>query len=52
MIRKENGKYNVYSETGDKHLGGPYNSEEEAQKRLKQIEFFKHFTKNDKKPNE
>lgn len=40
-IKHENGKWNVYSESG-KHMGGPYNSKEEAVKRLRQIEFFKH----------
>jgi hypothetical protein len=25
-----------------KHLGGPYETREEAEKRLRQVEFFKH----------
>uniref|UniRef100_A0A6H1ZLT1 SPOR domain-containing protein n=1 Tax=viral metagenome TaxID=1070528 RepID=A0A6H1ZLT1_9ZZZZ len=41
MIRKEKGKWHVYSESGG-HLGGPYNSREQAEKRLRQIEYFKH----------
>jgi hypothetical protein len=41
MIKKEDGKFHVYSETGDKHLGGPYATKEEAEHRLKQIEWFK-----------
>lgn len=41
MIRKIKGKYVVLSEkTGRKF--GTYNTREEAEKRLKQIEFFKH----------
>jgi len=35
-----NGKYRVFSETG-KNMG-TYNSKEQAKKRLRQIEFFKH----------
>lgn len=41
MIVKENGKYYVKSESGDKNLGGPYNTREEAVKRLQQVEYFK-----------
>jgi hypothetical protein len=41
MIKKSNGKYNVFSEDGKTHLGGPYDSEEEAQKRLREVEWFK-----------
>lgn len=41
MIRKVKGGYIVVSHTGKK-LGGPYKSKEAANKRLKQIEFFKH----------
>ncbi|MBI2628614.1 hypothetical protein HYW74_00850 [Candidatus Pacearchaeota archaeon] len=41
MIKKINGKYVVLSEkTGRKF--GSYNTKQEAEKRLKQIEFFKH----------
>lgn len=41
MIRKEKGEYCVYSEDGKKKLGGPYKTEEQAKKRLGEIEFFK-----------
>lgn len=40
MIRKINGKYVVLSEKGRKM--GTYDTEEEAKKRLQQIEYFKH----------
>jgi len=41
MIKKIKGKYVVLSEkTGRKF--GTYNTKKEAQKRLRQIEFFKH----------
>lgn len=42
MIVKRDGKYHVMSEDGSKHLGGPYASEDEAQQRLRQVEYFKH----------
>jgi hypothetical protein len=41
MIRKVKGGYKVLSEKG-KNLGGPYKTREEAAKRLKQVEYFKH----------
>jgi hypothetical protein len=41
MIRKVKGGYRVLSEKG-KNLGGPYKTREEAAKRLKQVEYFKH----------
>jgi len=41
MIVKENGKYHVKSEDGSKNLGGPYASKEQAEKRLKVVEYFK-----------
>ena len=41
MIRKVKTGYKVLSENG-KSLGGPYKTKEEAQKRLRQVEFFKH----------
>lgn len=41
MIVKSGDKYKVKSEEG-KNLGGPYDSEEEAKKRLQQVEYFKH----------
>lgn len=42
MIRKESNGYNVYSEDGSKHLGGPYKSKSKAEERLRQVEYFKH----------
>ena len=44
MIVKKDGKYYVKSEKG-KNLGGPYDSKKEAEKRLKQVEYFKHIKK-------
>jgi hypothetical protein len=41
MIRKVKGGYQVLSEQG-KNLGGPYKTKAEAEKRLRQVEFFKH----------
>jgi hypothetical protein len=41
MIRKVKEGYKVLSEKG-KNLGGPYKTKEEAEKRLRQVEFFKH----------
>jgi hypothetical protein len=41
MIKKVKGGYKVTSEKG-KNLGGPYKTREEAAKRLRQVEFFKH----------
>jgi hypothetical protein len=41
MIVKVKEGYQVLSEKG-KNLGGPYKTLEEANKRLKQVEFFKH----------
>ncbi|MCX8194458.1 MAG: hypothetical protein N3G19_03845 [Candidatus Pacearchaeota archaeon] len=40
-IKKESDGYYVYSESG-KNLGGPYKTKEEAEKRLRQVEYFKH----------
>ncbi len=42
MIIKVKGGYKVVSENGKKNLGGPYKTKEEAQKRLRQVEYFKH----------
>jgi len=42
MIKKVKGGYQVVSESGKKNLGGPYKTKEEAQKRLRQGEYFKH----------
>ena len=41
MIKKVKGGYKVLSSKG-KNLGGPYKTLEEAKKRLRQVEFFKH----------
>jgi hypothetical protein len=41
MIKKVKGGYKVLSEKTGKNLGGPYKSREEAEKRLRQVEFFK-----------
>ena len=41
MIKEENGKYYVYSEEG-KRLSSGYPSKSQAEKRLGQIEYFKH----------
>ena len=41
MIVKRKGKWYVVSEAG-KNLGGPYDSRDEAKKRLRQVEWFKH----------
>jgi hypothetical protein len=40
MIKKVKGGYQVLSEKG-KTLGGPYKTKAEAEKRLRQVEFFK-----------
>ena len=42
MIKKVAGGYRVLSEKTGKNLGGPYKTKKEAEKRLKQVEFFKH----------
>jgi hypothetical protein len=42
MIRKTSGRYKVLSEKTGKSLGGHYKTRAEAQKRLRQMEFFKH----------
>ena len=44
MITKNSKGYFVKSEKG-KNLGGPYKTKEEAQKRLRQVEYFKHRNK-------
>ncbi len=40
-IKNEDGKYFVYDHTGKKKLAGPYDSHKDAEKRLKEIEWFK-----------
>ncbi len=42
MITKRKDGYHVISEKNKKNLGGPYKTREEALKRLRQVEFFKH----------
>lgn len=41
MIKKVKGGYQVLSSKG-RNMGGPYKTLEEAKKRLRQVEFFKH----------
>jgi hypothetical protein len=41
MIKKVKGGYKVLSSKG-RNMGGPYKTREEALKRLRQVEFFKH----------
>ena len=41
MIKKVKAGYKVVSSKG-RNLGGPYKTLEEAKKRLRQVEFFKH----------
>jgi hypothetical protein len=50
MIRKEKGGFRVRSESG-KNLGGPYKSKEQAEKRLAQVEHFKHMNKGEEITN-
>jgi len=45
MIKKIKGKYVVLSETTGRKFG-TYKTKKEAEKRLKQIEFFKHLKGN------
>ena len=42
MITKRKAGYFVLSEKTRRNLGGPYQTREEAVKRLGQVEFFKH----------
>jgi hypothetical protein len=42
MIIKFPDGYYVVSESTEKNLGGPYKMHEEAEKRLRQVEYFKH----------
>ena len=41
MVKKTSSGYKVVSEKG-KNLGGPYKSKSEAEKRLREVEYFKH----------
>lgn len=45
MIRKVKGGYVIYSETTGKRLSKVYPTKQEAEKRLRQIEYFKHKAK-------
>jgi len=42
MIVKRKAGYYVLSEKTRRNLGGPYETREEAEKRLRQVEYFKH----------
>ena len=42
MIKKRAGLYYVYNHTGKKKLSKGYSKKEDALKRLRQIEYFKH----------
>jgi len=41
MIKKMKGGFQVLSHKG-RNMGGPYKTLDEAKKRLRQVEFFKH----------
>lgn len=41
MIKKIAGGYKVVSSDSKKNLGGPYKTKKQAEKRLRQVEFFK-----------
>jgi hypothetical protein len=41
MIKKTSGGYKVLSEKTGKSLGGPYKTKAQAERRLRQVEFFK-----------
>jgi 2'-5' RNA ligase len=42
VIRKEDGKFYLYSRDGSKKLGGPYDTRYEAEERERQVQYFKH----------
>lgn len=42
MIKKVKGGYKVLSEKTHQNLGRPYKTKAQAEKRLRQVEFFKH----------
>ena len=44
MIKKIGNGYKIYSKEG-KNLGGPYATRAEAEKRLREVEYFKHVKK-------
>jgi len=41
IVKRKDGYY-VLSEKTKRNLGGPYQKREEAKKRLRQVEYFKH----------
>ena len=41
IVKREDGYY-VLSKKTEKNLGGPYKTRAKAEKRLRQVEFFKH----------
>ncbi len=45
MIVKKKDGYHVLSKKTHRNLGGPYKTREEALKRLRQVEYFKHLGK-------
>jgi len=50
MIKKEDGKWVLYTADGSKKLGGPYNTEKEAIDRERQVQYFKNHKEADDMP--
>ncbi|MCX8009083.1 MAG: hypothetical protein N3A54_05300 [Patescibacteria group bacterium] len=44
-VIQKGGKYYLYSKDGSRKLGGPYRTKEQANKRERQVQFFKHLSK-------
>lgn len=42
MITKRKDGWHLYSKDGKKHLGGPYSKREDAEKREREVAYFKH----------
>ena len=42
VIKHESDGWHLYSKDGKKHLGGPYDTRDEAVKREREVEYFKH----------
>lgn len=42
MIKRKGGKYYLYSKDGRKRLGGPYTTRAAAEKREREVQYFKH----------
>jgi hypothetical protein len=42
VIKKEKGKWFLYSKKTHRKLGGPYDTKPEALKRERQVQYFKH----------